>query len=262
MRKDRSATPIIVLICIYLILPIAATLVYSFSQEWMDVLPKGFTLRFYGLMFSQEGFGNALLRSVFISVVPVIICAVIILLAMYAVVIYLPKMNALMQILCTVPYAIQGVILAVSVLTLYSGAPAPFSNRVFMLIATYCVFILPYMYQGIKNSLNTINVTQLIDAAQMLGAKKLYAFINVIVPNTISGITVSALLSLALLFGDFVMVNIIGGNYYYTAQLYLYRTMLKSGQLASVMVIIMFAITLVLSMSVFLINRKNKERSE
>ena len=263
MKKDYSATPVIVLVSIYLALPIAVTFVYSLFQEWMEVLPKGLTFRYYAMVFSQEGFGGALLRSVVISIAPVLICAVIILLAMYVVVVYLPKMDAVMQVLCTIPYAIQGVILAVSVLTLYSGAPKPFSNRVFMLVATYCVFILPYMYRGIKNSFNAINVKQLMDAAQVLGAKKLYAFAAVIVPNTISGITVSALLSMALLFGDFVIVNIIGGSYYSTAQMHLYRTMNKSGQLASAMVIIMFAITFILSMSVFLYgNRKDAKELE
>jgi len=262
MTKDRTAPLIIIIISVYLILPIAVTLIYSFCQEWMDVLPKGFTVRFYGLIFSQEGFQEALMRSVVISIVPVIICAVILLLAMYVVVVYLPKLDALMQILCTIPYAIQGVILAVSVLTLYSGAAAPFSNRVFMLVATYCVFILPYMYQGIKNSFNTINVSRLMETAQILGANKLYAFFTIIVPNTISGITISSLLSMAMLFGDFVMVNIIGGSYYYTAQMYLYRTMQKSGQLSSAMVIVMFAITLALSLSVLLMNKRTMKRSE
>ncbi len=68
----------------------------------------------------------------------------------------------------------------------------------FMLVATYMVVILPYVYQGIRNNLNGVRAPRLIEAAQMLGASKFYAFFRVVIPNIMSGVTISAMLAMAM----------------------------------------------------------------
>lgn len=166
---------------------------------------------------------------------------------MYVIVVHLPWLDKYMQIVCTIPYAIQGIILAIAVLSLYSGLPYPFSNRVVMVTFTYCIMILPYLYQGIKNSLNTINAQSILEAAQMLGASKFRTFFTIIVPNIVSGISVSIMLAISLLFGDFVIINIVAGSYFETAQIYLYRLLFKSGQASSAVVCILFSFTLLLT---------------
>ena len=128
-----------------------------------------------------------------------------------------------------------------------------------MLVCTYCILILPYIYRGIQNSLNAINARQLIEAAMLLGYKPLAAYLRVVVPNLLSGITVSFLLSVSLLFGDFVVVNIIGGSYYPTAQMYLYKMMFRSGQQTSAMIVILFALTLLISAGVLVLQQRNKK---
>lgn len=75
-----------------------------------------------------------------------------------------------------IPYTIQGVILSVSILSLYVGTKSILSNRLVMLVGAYCVVILPYIYQGIRNGMRAVNMTTLIEAAEMLGASKIYAF--------------------------------------------------------------------------------------
>jgi putative spermidine/putrescine transport system permease protein len=107
--------------------------------------------------------------------------------------------------------------------------------------------ILPYIYRGLKNSLDTMNAGQLIEAAQMLGASKFTAFFRIIVPNMLSGITIVAMLSIAIVFGDFAIINVIGGSYYTTSQMYLYKKLFQSGQASSVIIVVMFGLTLVLS---------------
>ena len=59
----------------------------------------------------------------------------------------------------------------------------------------------------------------------MLGADKFYAFFRIIVPCMLSGVVIASMLSIALIFGDFVIVNTIGGSYYSTAQMYLLKKM-------------------------------------
>ncbi|NLI21022.1 MAG: ABC transporter permease subunit [Clostridiales bacterium] len=260
--KQRLNLTVMALVSVYLILPLMLTFLYSLFQEWTSILPTGLTLRYYADLFADPGFYMPIVRTMIISTVPVLLCSLITLLAMYVVVVHHPRWQKIMQILCTVPYSLQGVILAISVLALYSGLPLPFSDRIAMLVCTYCVLILPYTYRGIQNSLNAINARQMIEAAQLLGCHPLAAYLRVVVPNLVSGITVSAMLSVSLLFGDFVVVNIIGGSYYSTAQMYLYKMMFRSGQQTSAMIVILFMLTLLISASVLLLQQQRQRNAQ
>ncbi len=262
MKKSKTAKPVIILICLYLIVPLALTFLYSVFAEWNEVLPRGLTFSYYGQILSDPDFWTSILRSIIISVLPIFVSTLAVLLAMYVVVVYVPRADKYMQIICTIPYAVQGIVLAISVLALYADAPGFLSNRILMLTATYSVVVLPYIYQGIRNSLNAVNASRLIEAAQMLGAGKLYSFFRVVVPNIFSGITISAMLVMSIIFGDFVVINIVGGNYFETAQIYMYRAMFMSGQLTSAIIVILFLVTLAISLFVFFYRNKNDLQEE
>ena len=47
---------------------------------------------------------------------------------------------------------------------------------IFAVLGVYVISILPYMYQGTRNSLRNVNARQLLDAAELLGASKMQAF--------------------------------------------------------------------------------------
>lgn len=258
MKKNKTGSVVILIVLgIYLLIPLLFTFLYSVFSEWMDVMPTGFTLRAYVEIFSDGAFWCSIGRTVLISVLPIFLCTAAVLLAMYVVVVHCPWLDKYMKLLCTMPYAIQGVILPISVLALYADAPEPFGNRIFMLTSTYCIVVLPYVYQGIRNNLNGMNASSLIEAAQMLGAGSFYAFFHIIVPNIMSGIMVSAMLAMAIIFGDFVIINTMAGNYFPTAQMYLYDVMKKSSQRTSAIIIVLFCVTLFISGFVFL--RKKEE---
>ena len=146
MKRSRLNSVIIVIVTIYLAFPLLLTFIYSISSEWKSVLPSGLTFSYYSKLFTDRAFLLPFLHTFIISILPVLFCTILLLLAMYVTVVHLPKLDKVLEIICTIPYAIQGIILAIAVLSLYSGAPSPFSNRVIMLSLTYCVVILPYMY--------------------------------------------------------------------------------------------------------------------
>ncbi len=243
-------------IAIYLFIPLFATFIYSICTEWMSLFPTGFTFKYYTKLFSDTYFWQALVRSLLISVIPIIITIGILLLVMYVIIVHHPKLDRYLSIVCTIPYAIQGIILPVSIISLYSGAPSFLSNRIVLLVFTYCIIILPYMYQGIRNSLGTIDTKRILDAAQLLGASKFYTFFKIIVPSIGQALLISSLLSMAIIFGDFVIINTIAGNHFTTAQVYLYRNIFSSGQFVSSIVVVLFFVTFLISLLAF--KRKSK----
>ena len=229
-------------VALYLLIPFAVTLVYSLFVEWTDILPSGFTLRNYVELFSNTTFWMSIGRTLILCIVSVIITIVLILAAMYVVVAVNRKLAGVMQFLCMIPYALQGVILSIGIISLYTGTGTILSNRLFMLFGAYTILVLPYIYQGIRNALNSIDAEMLIQAAEMLGCGRFRAYVQVVLPNILSGILVSSLLAESIIFGDLVLANNIAGTNYQNIQVFLQANMDVSSGLSSAIVVVIFVV--------------------
>jgi len=141
-----------------------------------------------------------------------------------------------------------GVILAIGMIQMYSKGPVQISNTPWILIGSYFVLILPFMYQATKNSFRTINVKALTEAALMLGCGKLETFVKIIFPNVLRGVISAALISVSVLFGEFVLANLLVGDNYETIQIYLYKLQKVDGHLANALVASYFLVILLMSL--------------
>lgn len=262
-KRNFSSTLVILVVVIYLLIPLFATAIYSMFNKWTTLLPEGFTLENYGQLLSESDFLMSLGRTVVICIIPIFLTVLLVLLALFATTIYFPKLEKYVQIICMIPYTIQGVILSVSIISLYAASPTVLGNRLVMLTGAYCIIILPYIYQGIRNSMHAVNMPMLLEAAEMLGASKLYAFFRIIVPNIISGITVSSLLAVGIIFGDYVLIRNITGTSFKNVQIYLFLTMKSSSTKASaVFVIIMFTTFIITAAVLWLKSREQKHQNQ
>jgi putative spermidine/putrescine transport system permease protein len=256
-KTSKLAYVILALAVVFLMLPFLATIIYSFTVGWTKLLPSGWTLKYWLQAFTTPEIWPAIGRGVLISLPPILICNAVVILALYTSVVYYPQLEKVIQSICMIPNSLKGVVIAIPVLSLYAGKGTFFSNRMVMLVCIYCISILPFVYQGIRNNLRGINVRQILEAAEILGAGKLYAFIRIIMPSMLAGILVSSLVSLSAVFGDFTILKIIVGNRYETIQMLLYNSRLIVMQYQCVIVIIMFTATWLISSVVFkLQNRK------
>lgn len=263
MKKSKLLSHILLSIfVIYLVLPLAVTLIYSVFTDWStNLVPTGFTMDNYVSVLSDDSFLKSMGRTVVISILPIVITLFMLLLVMYVVIVYVPWLERYIQILCMIPYAIQGVILSISIISLYTGTGTFLSNRLVMLIGAYCILILPYIYQGVRNNLYGINAGMLLEAAEMLGASRFYSFFRVIVPNIMPGVTISALLSVSIIFGDFVLANNIAGNSFQNIQVYLQQAMKTSSGRSSAVVVLIFIVVFSLTgLVLFLQSDKRKPK--
>ena len=245
-KKSWASSLYILLVIIYLLIPLAATAIYSMFQKWTGKLPEGFTLTNYIELLTERDFMLSLGRTIVICIVPIALTVLLVLLALFVVTIYFPRLEKYVQLLCMVPYMIQGVILSVSIISLYAASPTVLGNRLVMLVGAYCIIILPHIYQGIRNSMHAVNMPMLLEAAEMLGASKLYGFFRVIV---------------GIIFGDYVLVRNIAGTGFKNVQVYLFLTMKSSSTKASaVFVIIMITTFLITLLVLYLQGRDTKKR--
>ena len=154
---------------------------------------------------------------------------------------------------------IIGVILSVSILALYVSNPTFLSNRIIMLIGAYCIIILPYIYQGIRNGMRAVNMPVLLEAAEMLGASRIYAFFRVIVPNIISAIVVSSLLAVGIIFGDYVLVRNLASSAWPNVQIYLYQAMKSDSMKSSAVFVVIMAVTFLIAAIVLYLQSREKK---
>lgn len=246
-KGSVGSTIFLTIVAIYLLVPFVTTLIYSLVVDWTGIVPKGFTLRNYQELFSNMTFWSSIGRTLILCVVSVAFTIVLLLLAMYVVAIINRKLGNIMQIVCMLPYALQGVILSIGIISLYTGTGTILSNRMLMLFGAYSILVLPYMYQGIRNALNAIDARMLIQAAEMLGCGRFRAYVTVVLPNIWQGILVSSLLAESIVFGDFVLANNIAGNNYQNVQVFLTSIMSKSSGLSSATVVVIFFVVMLIT---------------
>lgn len=262
-KKNISAAIVMILLLIYLLIPLVVSIIYSMFDKWTGIVPEGFNLDNYVTLFTDPGFLATLGRTVAMCIIPICITIVIVLLALFVTTIYFPKLEKYVQIICMIPYTIQGVILSVSILSLYVASPTILSNRLVMLFGAYCIIILPYIYQGIRNGMRAVNMPMLIEAAEMLGASKIYAFFKIVVPNILSAIIVSSLLAVGIIFGDYVLVRNLAGTSFPNLQIFLYQTMKSdSTKSSAVFVVIMLLTFIITAIVLFLQSREGKGRRQ
>lgn len=260
--KNKRILPMILitLVSIYLILPLLLTGAYSFFSRWVGILPEQFTSEYYQALFADSDFWPSIVRGLVICIPSILLSLTCVLLALYVAVIYNDRLEKVIRLFCMIPKSLQGVILAISLLSLYAGSRGPLGNRIVMLIAAYAVIILPIVFNTIRNSMYSVNIRQLIEAAEILGTSKFYAFIRIVLPCMRSGLLIASLTSMTIIFGDFAIVKIIASGQWRTAMMFLYKSRSYQGQLQSAIILIIFVIILIISFSALALQNNNKTR--
>ncbi|MFC3800760.1 ABC transporter permease [Cohnella sp. GCM10012308] len=247
-RAGPAHRSLMLLLMVYLLLPLLATCIYAFAKEWQTtVLPARWTLEWFSGMFQDLRFLESLWTSLYLCLLAVAISLLVMLPAVFVITIYMPRLESLMKGIVVLPYAVPGVVAAVGLIRAYSSGPLNISGTAYILLGAYFVVVLPYMYQGIRNSLLTVSAGPLLSAAELLGASRMRAFATVILPNIWPGVLISSLLSFSVLFGEFVLTNMLVGGRIQTIQVYLYQRMGESGHMASAIAITYFVFILILS---------------
>ncbi|MBA4289002.1 MAG: ABC transporter permease [Pseudomonas sp.] len=242
-----------------LMLPLLGTLLYSFSTSWSaSILPSGLTFKWYVELWSDSRFLAAFGRSLLVCLAALALSLVLILPLLFVVSYHFPKLDAVMNVLILLPFAIPPVVSSVGLMQLFAGGPLPILGTPWILIGCFFTIALPFMYRAISNNLQAINLRDLMDAAHLLGASTWRAAFMVVLPNLRKGLMVSVFLSFSFLFGEFVFANLLVGSRYETLQVYLYNMRNDSGHFTSALVISYFMFVLLMTWAA---NRLNKDKS-
>lgn len=248
MRADRLHRCVVVLLSLLLTLPVVATLLYSLCRRWeATILPEGLTLAWYGRLWHDARFLTAFSHSLLICVGALLVSALVIVPAAFAVHYRFARLDRWMNVLILIPFSMPPVVASAGLLHLFAEGPLPMVGTPWILLGCYFTIALPFIYRALADSMRALDITGLMDAAHLLGASTPRAFLAVILPNLRKALMASLFVSFSFLLGEFVFANMLVGARYETLQVYLYSQNAGSGHFTSALVMSYFLCTLVLT---------------
>ncbi|GER83986.1 spermidine/putrescine ABC transporter permease [Thermogemmatispora aurantia] len=241
---------------LYLLIPLAATLVFglSGSHGWGD-------LSSLGAVFGDPDFWQTLLTSLGLAAGTTVLVILLLTPTVYQVHLRLPQVQPLLEALALLPFAVPPIVLGTGLLQEYNGAATnsplvdllslglvPLLSNVFplldlplLLICAYVIVALPFAYRAIDNSLRAVDVRVLTEAAASLGAGWWRTLLLVILPNIWPGILTAALLTFSTVMGELTLASLFNT---YTFPIYLNMTGQNDPHRAALLAVLSFLLTL------------------
>ena len=186
MQRHRHLKNLFIfLVFLFLYLPIITLIVFSFNTSPLNILFEGFTLEWYGKLFSNTTLLEALKNTIIVSIVSTGISTFIGTLAAIGLQKYNFVGKNFINKLLYVPVVIPEIVLGISLLSVYTLLKLNLGLGT--LIVSHIAFSIPFVIISVRTVLNSMNL-QIEEAAHDLGANDFKTLTNVIIPEIMPGI--------------------------------------------------------------------------
>jgi putative spermidine/putrescine transport system permease protein len=188
---------------IYFFLPLYAT--FDFS---LRMLKDRLSLESYKAVFQDPEFYTNFGYSLLWSVLTVTICLLLFTWTAYWMHLRMPNWRPYVEFVTLLPFVVPAVVLIFGLIRLYSplgllGTPA-------LLIGSYLVMSMPYMFRSVDAGLRAIDVRTLTEAAQCLGANRSNILFQIIFPNLRVSLLNGIFLTFAIVIGEYTVASLLG----------------------------------------------------
>jgi len=250
------------LFLLYMLVPLAATFLFSFATRWdRSIFPEGLTLNWWHAVVARRAFGMTMSNSLVVSLTAMVLSVLLVTPTAYWTHLRLPKAKPLVELFTILPFGVPGVILALSLIRCYARLGAVIVYSPGMLVAACMVIGLPFMYRPVVNALNAADVRTLTEAAHSLGAGWVATMTRVIAPAIMPGIVSGAVLVFSTVFVEFTLANLLVGARFKTFPIYLVEFTRFDGRQASALAVISFLFAWAASLAVlWVMGRADRER--
>jgi putative spermidine/putrescine transport system permease protein len=188
---------LVIMVAVFLLAPLAVVVIISFSSApFLQFPPPGFSLRWYGVLFSTPAWTNALWVSVQLMV-PSSIAA-----ASYGLVRGRVPGARLITACLMLPIIVPGMITAAALFGIYRGLGL--NGTLTGLIIGHTVLHIPYVVAVVSSALRVQDV-QLEQAAATLGAPPWATFRHITLPLIMPAVMSSLLIAMILSFDELIV---------------------------------------------------------
>lgn len=191
-----------VLVFVFLYLPIALVVIYSFNSSKENVVWQGFTWSWYVSVWRDGPLMTALANSLIIASITTLVSSVLGTLAAWMLHRYRFPLGKAVIGLIFFPMIVPEIIIGVSLLLLFAMLRIELGFTT--VIIAHVTFCFPFVMIAVQARLRGLDPS-LEEAAMDLGATPLGAFIRVILPFLMPAIVAGALMAFTLSIDEFVV---------------------------------------------------------
>jgi spermidine/putrescine transport system permease protein len=240
---------------VYLYLPIAVVVFYSFNANRIVSNWGGFSLHWYTTALSNTALVNAVKTSLFVASIATVISTVVALMAALVIVRGRDvRFRRISETVVNLPLLLPEIVVAVAVLILFSELGM--TNGLLKLTIAHSTFCIPFAFLPIRARLQGMD-PDLEEAARDLYASSWVAFRRVTLPLILPGVFSGAMLAFIISMDDFITSNLLNSGGATTLPVYIF-SLIKQGvspQLNAISTLIMI-VSIALATVAFLLQRR------
>jgi spermidine/putrescine transport system permease protein len=187
---------------LFFYLPIAILILFSFNQSKLNIVWTGFTLAWYGDLWSDSVLVRTLQNSLVVAAATTLLSVVLGTAAGWLLYRYRYRGSALLETLVFLPMIVPEVILGVSLLILFVTVGLQLGYTT--IVISHVTFCFPFVMAAVQARLAGLDPA-LEEAALDLGATPLQAFTKVLVPYLMPAIVSGALMAFTLSLDELIV---------------------------------------------------------
>lgn len=226
-KKRKIASKIYVaLVMVFLYLPIAVLILYSFNDGKTSVW-KGFTLKWYYELFNNSAIMTSLYNTLIIAVLAALVSTVLGTLAAIGIYNMKKPVRSLVTNVSNIPIINPEIVTGVSFMLLFAfvGTLFNFEMGFATVLIAHISFCTPYVILNVMPKLRQMDYS-IYEAALDLGCNPRQAFFKTVMPEIMPGVISGMLMSFTYSLDDFVITYFTRGPKFQTLPIEIY-TMLR-----------------------------------
>ncbi len=216
LYKNMNLT-VFSLVMVFLYIPIIILIIFSFNDSKIVAGWKGFTFKYYGLLFHNNQIKLAFQHTMLIAILSTIVSTVLGVLAALGLQNKRFTGRRLINSLVYIPLIMPDILMGVSLALLFNFLRV--ETGMFTVLIAHITFCLSYTVIVIQSRLEGFDYS-LEEAAMDLGAKPWLIFWKVKFPLMVPGIIAAALLAFTLSIDDFIITFFTSGRGFDTLPIY------------------------------------------
>ena len=214
-----------ILVYIFLYAPILVLIAFSFNSTKSTITFEGFTLKWYGELFSRPDLLKLLLNTLIIAVISSVVATVIGTMAAVGISGMKRRSRSVILTATNIPMTNPDIVTGVSLALLFVFVGSIFRlNEVlgfWTLLIAHITFSLPYVILSVLPKMRQMD-KNLTDAALDLGCTPLQSFFKITLPEILPGIISGATMAFTLSLDDFVISYFVYGSSFSTLPIEIY----------------------------------------
>jgi putative spermidine/putrescine transport system permease protein len=144
-----------------------------------------------------------------LAVLTVVVMLVLLVPTMVWVQLRLPKLLRLVEFVCLLPLTIPAIVLVVGLAPVYRSVWHLLGESPNTLTFVYVILVLPFAYRALAAGLGALDLVTLAEAGRSLGCSWFSVIWRIVVPNIMGAIMSAALISVALVLGEFTISSLL-----------------------------------------------------